>query len=332
MKSTEEKGTDMVEGKVSPEPIIAETENIIQESRERIRKALELESNRLKEKAERDSAQIIAEAKKEADKTVAHAREEAKAESERIIAKAKEEAEQGARKSREEEEKARQESVRVIDQTREKALRIIAEVFENGTKKAQSDFARVASEVKDKTSQLLGQVSRSLEQIIAEAETRVKDELEHLPTAIPAVETNPESPNNKMPGKEAEANSRPATQEATTPITPVIEKTKPEVPPIAEKRSVPGKEGEGGKLFKGRLKLEIVSPFNQTHQGGVQEWLGQVRGVKIISTGGHAGVNRWITNQTIDLEEPMPLLDILKSVPAIKDIAAHKDNIVITVR
>lgn len=321
----------MVESQESAELKINETDSIIQESRERIRQALELEGNKLKEKAKQDSAQILAEAKKEADNIVAQARQEAKVQAEQILAKAKEEAEQNTRESREIETKARQESAKVIHETREKASQIITEVIDRGTKQAQSELAQVSSEAKNKTSQLLAQVSQGIEQIIGEAETNIKAELERLKTTISEAETKPQ-PLQEAPNKEADTNSQPATAEAVMLATSTAEKTKPEIPPVAEKRAAPLRESKGGKLFKGRLKLEIISPYNQAHQGGVQEWLGQHHGLKVISTGGHASANRWITNQTIDLEEPMPILDILKSVPGIKDIAEHKENIVITMR
>jgi F0F1-type ATP synthase membrane subunit b/b' len=68
----------------SLKPTINDMENIIQEYRERINQALEIEIDKLKEKAERESNQLIAKAREEAGKLITQAREEAREEADRV--------------------------------------------------------------------------------------------------------------------------------------------------------------------------------------------------------------------------------------------------------
>jgi F0F1-type ATP synthase membrane subunit b/b' len=331
MKLAREEGNNMIKVQESLEPVVSETENIIQEYRDKIRQALEIESGKLKERAERDSSQILTRAKDEAAKVVSQARQDAKAESERLLATANEEAEQITRESREEASEARQESARVLSEAREKASQIGAEVIERSTKQAQSEFAKAASEARSKVSRLLTQVSASVEKIIDETETNLNAELERLAADIVEAETKLK-PLSETHDKKAEVNSRRASAEAVMPTAPVGEKTEPAAPSAGDKRNAPAKSGDESKLFKGALKLEVIPSFDQEQTGGVPEWLAKVRGLKVTSTGGYAGMNRWITTYTIDLEQPMPLLKILKSMPQVKYAAESKGNIIITLK
>jgi len=54
--------------------------------------------------------------------------------------------------------------------------------------------------------------------------------------------------------------------------------------------------------------------------------------LKVISTDCYAKANRWITTFTVVLEQSMPLLEIFKALPVVKDVTEHKGNIVITLK
>jgi vacuolar-type H+-ATPase subunit H len=307
---------------------VTEMERIIQEYRERIVQALETDCSRMKEEAESESNQIIARAQEDAERAVTQARQAARVESERIIAGAKEEAAKITRKSREE---AQQESARVVSETREKTSQIISEAVERSTTQAQSEFARVAAEARSQAYQLLTQVSKLVEQIIAETETNIKTELERFTTDIVESEMTLR-PYNEAPEKEAEINSQQVIEEEISPDIPAKEKEEPIVLSAGEKRIAPMKEVDEPKLFKGRLKLEMVPPYNQERLEGLPEWLARIPGLTVLSTGSYAGANKWITTYNINLEQPVPLLKILKAVPKVKDVSEHKGNVVITLK
>jgi cell division septum initiation protein DivIVA len=283
------------------ESMVSETENAIQEYREKIRQALEKDSNKLKERAERDSVQIIARAHDEADQILRKAREEAAA--------------------------SQQESARVISETKEKASQIIKEVIERGTTQTQRELAQAASEARSKTAQLLAQVNKNVDQIIAETEANIKAELERLANTAAQAETKLHqlSDIHKVSdtrNKGAEVNSRRATSETVIPLGPATEKVQSAAPSVEEKRSVSNvKDSDENQLFKGSLKLEIGAVYNQERLEGVPDWLYRIPGLKFMSTDVYTRANRWVTAYVIELDKPMYLVKILKAIPQLKDVS-----------
>jgi len=313
------------------EPTNIDAESIFQEYREKLNQALEAESGKLKEKAERDSKLIIAMAREEADKAVAQAKQEAEAESERIIFEAKEEAERIAREYREKTAEARQESARVLSETREKVSQVITEVIERGTTHARTELDRVASEALSQTSRILTRLNQSIEQIIGETETNVRAELESLSALVSEAEMKLQ-PLSEICFQGLEETSQQETEEEVTPAASVREKTEPVVPSTGNKRGAPVNESDDARLFKGYVKLEIVPPFNQDHSGGVPELLARLPGLRITSKGTYAKANRRISTHDIDLEHPMPLLKIIKTIPPVKNVDEREGNIVVTLK
>lgn len=308
----------------SMETRIVETESIIQECRQRIKQAIEDESDQLKEEAKLESSRIIAMAEEQADKTISQARQEAGAESERIIAGAKQEARQITRASREQ-------SARVINEAKNKAAQIIKEAMECNTAQAQKEIARAAYEARTRTSELMAQVNQSIEQIIGDTETRIKVEFERLTTVITEVETELPPP-EEVQDEDVDTKPQAVTDEVVKPITPVIGKSEPVIPAAENAPSSPKKETEDTRLFEGYLTLEIVSPFGEEHQGGLPERLRRIRSLTVEPTGSYSRANRRITKYTVDLGQPTPLLKILKALPQVKEISEHKEKIEVTLR
>jgi hypothetical protein len=276
----------MGRGQESLESTFSETEIMIQEYRDRLNHALEIDSKKLKEKAERDSSQIIVEAKEEAEKILAQAKQEA---------------------------------------------RVQSEVIEHTTKRVQVELARAVSEVKIKTSVLLNQVNKSVEQIVTETETKIKVELDGLTAEIAESEKkllslsqahDRESGLNSGRGIEGPAESAASLNPETVPLSPSS----------GDKKSVSIPESGDTRIFKGHMKLEMVPPYNQERLEGVPEWLVRIPGLKVHSTGSRAAADRWITTHSIELKQPLPLLKILRGVSAIKNAAENNGNIILTLK
>jgi hypothetical protein len=315
----------MVSLKNPPEAKVSDTQSIIQESAERIRQALELESIQLKEKAELDSSQIINKAKEEAEKIAAESRHKAA--------------------------KAWQEPGQIINDAREQASQVIANIIEYTATQVQNDFARVSVEARNKTAQILIEIGQSVEQIISDTQKNIKAELERLSIITTeaesklralrekdqkdtelsvqiAGETQNEEPTSE---KEAEVSSQPVIEEETAPADVTNEKQQ-NIPSDEVKVSTQVKVTEEENLFKGRLKLTIVSPYDQEHVGGVPEWLAQLPDLKVLSRVSHASANRWMTTYTIYLEKAMPLLNIIKSIPPVKNVSEQEGNFTVILK
>ena len=87
-----------------------------------------------------------------------------------------------------------------------------------GTALTQRELARVASEAKNKTSQLLKQVNQSLAQIMDENEISLKAELDRLSGIISEAEKRMQI---EMPAKAVEANRSRINGEASTAAPPM---------------------------------------------------------------------------------------------------------------
>jgi hypothetical protein len=316
----------MVSLKNPPEAKVSDTQSIIQESAERIRHALELESIKLKEKAELDSNQIINKAKEEAEQITAESRQKAA--------------------------KAWQEPEQIISDAREQASQVIANIIDYSTTQVQNDFARVAAEARNKTAQMLIEIGQSVEQIISDTQKNIKAELERLSIITTEAESKLKAlqekdqkdtelivqiageTQNKEPAseKEAEVASQPVIEEETAPAEVTNEKQEINVPSGEVKLSTQVKVTEEENLFKGRLKLTIVSPYDQEHVGGVPEWLAQLPDLKVLSRVSHASANRWMTTYTIYLEKAMPLLNIIKSIPPVKSVSEQEGNFTVILK
>jgi hypothetical protein len=246
-------------------------DSILQEYREKLNQALELESNELKEKAEQDSSQIISGAREEAAEIVAEAKKEARAEAMKIISEAKKEAEL------------------IITESNEKAA------------EARQELVRVAAEL------------RRLAELIDES-----DSILQMP--------------DEVQEKEVETDSPPAIKEEVTPEEDIRANTEMTTAPAGDKRGPAVKDSDDTRMFKGRVTLEVVPPFNHEHTGGVPERLAKVSGLEIISSGGYARSNRRVSTYTLDLEQPTPLIKFLKALPAVKDVSEHKGTIVTTLK
>jgi vacuolar-type H+-ATPase subunit H len=300
------------------ESTLSETESIIAEYWDKIKQAMENENVRLREKAESESDQILSSARDEADV---------------ILLGARDEAEKLVKKTREEAAAARQETARLISEAREKASKVISEIIERGTAQAQNEFARAAADARSKTSLLLTQVSKTLEQIVAEAEGSIKAELERCTLIMVEAESNLQ-PLSQIPAppKEIEPEPDPLSREAPRAKSlandkPVSEKKEPAPPLAPEKKPSQGKNGEDDRLFKGRLKLEIASPYEKKTLEAVPGWLARIPGLRIISKGGYVGPNMW-NAYSVELEQPMPLLKILVESAPLED-AVERNGIII---
>ncbi len=310
------------------ESTLNETEATIEEYWGKIRQALEAENNKLRLKAEEDASQITAKARQAAEQTLARAREEARAESESTIAGAKQEAEQTIADSRNEAEKVRQESQKIIGEAGERAARTIKEVVQLGTEQA-AKFAQATSEERDKTLRLLAEVSKTLEQTFAQTQARAAAELERLAGMIAESEETLASLND-LPAKPAEENRAKPSKEDDEAKTPASSKKEPAAAAVSKRNAQEPGDGEG-KLFRGRVKVEMVPGRDQRALEDVPEWLGHIPGVRILSKGGYKGANRW-ASYTLELDRPLPLLKVIKALAPVDDGLEQNSSITVKLK
>ncbi len=348
----------MTPGTESNEPKINDLDDAVLKYWDGVQKVLGIESEKLKERVEQDSRQILARAKEEAKRTVdqakqeagleskriiseareeaksiaAQARKEADLESERIIARSKEEAEQAARESR---EGAYTEGLKelpgVISSINEEVSQIITEVIEHSLARLKDDFVRVSSdarsELENRTTRISTQTREIVEEVISQTKTRTNDKSKHSfkITAEPGKEVQPPAEPNYKKGEES---SRQADKVDAASMTPAGEETDSGIPAVPDKPDTQI-ENNDAWLFKGRYKVEIVCPPYKEPDWSLQDSLAQVPGLKVISADNYLRGNSQIMSNVIELEQPMPLLETIKSKMHIEYVVEHKGKILI---
>ncbi len=120
-----------------------------------------------------------------------------------------------------------------------------------------------------------------------------------------------------------------ALKEDPLPEARVGVRLEPPVSSVGTRRVISNSTPEDAKLFEGRLRVEIIPPFGRDHMESLPDWLAQLPGLTVISTGGYAGRNRWVTSFLIDLKRPAPLLKIIEAAPHVRSVAQHYGSLVI---
>lgn len=305
-----------------------------QEAERLVKEAERRAEDKAREKTKTEAQRIITKAQEEASKTLEQARQEAKTESDKITADSRREAARVVADARESAyAEARQETERVVFETGEKTADAMIEVIERGREQAKSEFARVASGAKSKAegeiTRLLNQVTKSLEQIIGETEGSIEADFDDL-AAIVAETRERLQPDPDASGMQPSPSAKDAA-DAPAPASPASRKTRIALP-IGDRKRAPAKDKGEPRLYNGCLNLAVSPPFDRMQLRSIQSGLAQVPGLRILSTGGYTEGEQGMMKYTIDLEQPTPLLEILRAMPAVGDVASQKGDVAITLK
>lgn len=314
-------------------------ESIIEEFTQRIGQSVENDRNKLRELAEQESASIIAEAKKkansevekilaeakqkaiqtvnEADKRIKdEAKQKTKKEQERIIQVAKEEAETLVTRAR---QMAEEEAKRIVTESQKEADRqrdkLIAEAESEAKRKAESDAAQVLAEARDKAQKLISEAKNKVHAVLAESGRIVMEAHQALEQTIEAVENGFREAQYQDEIIAVASSSRQGSEEsASSNIESRTDKS-----PAEEK---------DGRMLEGRLKFQLPQSGDYNRVRHFQEQLLSIPHLKLIASGGSVDEGYWIE---AELNEPMPIVKILKGIPLVKETVLHKKTIDIAI-
>jgi hypothetical protein len=173
----------------------------------------------------------------------------------------------------------------------------------------------------------LTRTRESVEGNIGEIKTKIinKSKSSFTITAEPEKEIPPRTEPDYEKG---EVILRQTTKEAATPIASVFEEIDSGIYPVPDKLDIQI-ENNDSRLFQGRIKVEIVCPPYKEDSWSMQDELARVPGLKVISTDNYIRGNSRIMVNIIELEQPMPLLETIKSTMRIEDVAESEGYIVV---
>ena len=317
--------------KISQATAEEEAQRIIQRAKEEAEEEAQRIIQRAREEAEQEAQGIIQRAREEAEKEtqgiIQRAREEAEQETQGIIQKAREEAEQETQgiiqKAREE---AEQETQGIIQKAREEAQHI--------TQAAREETEAVIA----KKNELVGVIKGIQEQSIAISEMAQQIVATHSEgeEAVEAVESEAPPTTEELPPPytevEEEIIAMRSEEGAATPyeLEEVVGAIEPEAQPATEEplpqyteeaeETIVMESEDGITLYKGELEL-IIGPASEASQlVEFQKQLQEFPEIKVLRTIGSRDEGGLIG---IKLENPTPLIDMLKEIPGVEE-AVHE--------
>jgi vacuolar-type H+-ATPase subunit H len=287
-------------------PIELEAEDIIRAAKKRAKQIIEEAENKsrkdAKKRTQSEVDKIITKARKDALEIITQTKESADKERTEILITSKNDAEQVIREIT---EKCRQEtqekSNRAIENAREKADKMLSEIVSAGT------------EISQKVSDIINRAKQTME----EFEARLKTETEELNNAILETEQKLEQ-FDSIVLKEEESSTAHANNGKETATTPTLG-----VRLLGERSN--GKKGIQA-LFSGQVEMRSISaPFDYQYLKNLKKYLIHIPNIKYVQE----SASEKEMSIVFDLQEPLPLLDILKNIPLVEEVTTNADDICI---
>jgi F0F1-type ATP synthase membrane subunit b/b' len=287
-------------------PVDIEAQDIILAAKRRAQQIIDEAEDKsrkeAKKKTQSEVDKIITKARKDALDIITQTKQSADQERNNIIVDSKNDAEQVIREIT---EKCRQEtqaqSSRAIEEARERAEKILNEIIESGT------------EISQKVTDIMTRAKHTIE----EFEERLKIETDELAGAI--AETQ----------RKLEQFTSLARKEEEVKPTQVIsnkETTKNQTPGLrllGQKSN--GKNGTH-TMFSGQVEMKSISaPFDYQYLKNLKKYLVHIPNIKYVQE----SASEKEMSIVFDLQEPLPLLDILKNIPLVEEVVTDADDICI---
>jgi hypothetical protein len=271
------------------------TDEADEKSKKEAKKKTQSEIDKIITKARKDALEIITQTKQSADN-----------ERNEILMASKQDAEQLIREIT---EKCRQEtqaqSSRAIENARERAERVLAEIIDSGI------------EISQKVTEIINRAKQTME----EFEARLKSETDELAEAI-AITQQKLNQFTLMAQKEEEAGSIPVSNNNTN----TKETTK--TPALGLRLLGQKSNGKNGShtMFSGQVEMKsIAAPFDYQYLKNLKKYLIHIPNIKYVQE----SASEKEMSIVFDLQEPLPLLDILKNIPLVDEVVTDADDICI---
>ena len=250
----------------------------------------------------------VAEADELAEEIKKETRDQAKAEAKEIIAKAEEQAQQLIAEER----------TKIINKATEEATAIKARAEREAELLLEKQRRKIEPELRDIAQQIYGQIAsqlESLKQQVATSETEFEHKLSQFIEEDSTATIDKEPPSTPAPDTSSEVSLKPAddilseSQQLTQTVDPT-NTSKPE-----EKTPVPA-DNQDTTTYEGEVELEILPPIDLKRVLGILEYLDSLPEIETTELIPIADGPLIVAS----LREPMPLIDILRTLPEIEQV------------
>ena len=289
-----------------------EAQDIISSAKKRARQIVDEAEEKVKKEAKKKTQseidKIITKARKDALDIITQTKESADKERNEILMASKQDAEQVIREIT---EKCRQEtqaqSSRAIEDARERAERVLTEIINSGM------------EISQKVAEIITRAKQTMD----EFEARLKSETDELAEAIAITQQKLEQ-FAVMARKEEEARATPVTNNNNNTNVKETAKTAALGLRLLGQKSN-GKNGSH-TMFSGQVEMKsIAAPFDYQYLKNLKKYLIHIPNIRYVQE----SASEKEMSIVFDLQEPLPLLDILKNIPLVDEVITDADDICI---
>ncbi|MFH1652007.1 MAG: hypothetical protein ABID87_07915 [Chloroflexota bacterium] len=249
---------------------------------------------------------ILSKAHEEASNIIALAKHAAEKEARSITASVEKEKEQRIRQAMEAQQaEAQAHAAKTMAEARDKANKMIAETREKAGKMME-DFTASNTEVADSIMAVVQRTDKLLDGFRGE----LQQEMEAVTRVM------------------AEARGKLVQVKAETVVKSEAEATLKDIEEELDRNAVLsvqlfGDKGQDiGALFKGKMEMRTISPYHFMQIRKLRNLLAQVPSIKLLEE--YASEEE--TTLLFDVKEPLPMLEILRKLPAVENAEGHGDR------
>ncbi len=282
--------------------------------------------------SDKESVEIIKEAKRKAQELISHAetgikreaKQKTRAQVEKIIGKAKKEAENIIVQAAQAAEKERNNAFAT---SKQEAEQLIGEITEICRQEAREQSSRVITEAREKADKMMAEIATSSTEInrivtdivnrarntISEFEERLRAETGELARAI--TETQRKLGESTMIEPEQEPAPEPTAASREAYGNPTLEVR------LIDENS--GGNNSNRALYSGQIEMRTISSsFDYRYMKQLKKYLVHIPSIKYLQES--ASEKEMLV--LFDVEEPLPLLDILRNVPLVEKVVTETDS------
>jgi vacuolar-type H+-ATPase subunit H len=285
---------------------------------------------------DQESSYIISEARRKAEQIIEEAEENARKEAkkrtksqvEKLLKKTQKEAEDIISQAR---QMAEQERNDIISLSKNQAEVIIKEITEKCRQQTETQSSQIIAEAREKADKMMSEITSGGTEI-----SRLASEmLDHARTSVNDLETKMRTESEALLKAISDTQNTLdqilATSRKTPEIQPAViasKNTKEEYenPTLAVRLLGEQSNGHNGSqpLFRGQVEMKSVSAsFDYQYLKNLKKYLIHIPSIKYLQE----SASEKETSVLFEIQEPLPLLDILGNIPMVEEITTEDDSI-----
>ena len=256
-----------------------------------IKKQAEIEANLIKKKAEEETEHVINSARVEA-------RRDVEKELAAIIEKSRQEAEDILQNAR--------------DQVTKERESLIAEFVAEATKLAELEKIKILSGAKSKAENVAREIKNGLNSELEKSSLLINGAQERLTDIVTEM-------SNQITKEQFDIDT-------SVNVDVAVEEVNSDFTREVQEKMFFTKTKDEERDYEGRLELGILAPINAEQKKAFEELLTEVPDLHLLGSGGSSDGSSWLE---IELDQPIPLVSMLKQMPPVIKVAAHGNNILV---